>query len=368
MEITDTQMTSMSNLLRRARDLAVEGDTDTLSVTQKKYIADEIEQLTLQMVTLVNARYKGDYIFSGSHTDKPPIVLKESKSTSDAQNQYKMAFFNSDSIAMGAPIQIFDPNGGRGGSGGFNPLGDLNPVNRIIPRSLEIYVFDTYLGEEVKMEEGIDYEVNYVDGTITLIDEEKKYVPDTARPHPLFDRDFSPTNPPPAAGVGDYGDLRINLTYMDKSKDVYGDPIDPVRTNSKIYRQIEEGIAVPINTTLYDLTVNSENDVFTSLINLGEALIKNDHKSVLDAMGELDASINKILSAQSTGGSIVNRFNLTLERNEIQQTEVTRLQSQLEDADYATALTNYMVKETIFNTALNSTARIMQLSLADYLR
>jgi flagellin-like hook-associated protein FlgL len=44
------------------------------------------------------------------------------------------------------------------------------------------------------------------------------------------------------------------------------------------------------------------------------------------------------------------------------------LQSNLEDADYANVVTQYAVKQTVFNAALNSTARIMQLSLMDYIR
>jgi flagellar hook-associated protein 3 FlgL len=85
-------------------------------------------------------------------------------------------------------------------------------------------------------------------------------------------------------------------------------------------------------------------------------------------MSDLDASLDIILSAQATNGSLLNRFSFTLERNVGQQVEVTRLQSNLEDADYAEAVTNYMIKQTVFNAALNSTARLMQLSLADYLR
>jgi flagellar hook-associated protein 3 FlgL len=82
----------------------------------------------------------------------------------------------------------------------------------------------------------------------------------------------------------------------------------------------------------------------------------------------LDAGMNKILSAQSVNGSLVNRVETTLERNEMRQVEVTRLQSSYEDADLAKVITDYSVLYTVFQAALASTARIMQTSLADYLR
>jgi len=65
---------------------------------------------------------------------------------------------------------------------------------------------------------------------------------------------------------------------------------------------------------------------------------------------------------------MINRFDTTLERNEFQILEVNRLRSDIEEADYATAITQFAVKQTVFNAALNSTARIMQMSLIDYIR
>ncbi|MDR0304236.1 MAG: flagellar hook-associated protein FlgL [Chitinispirillales bacterium] len=339
LQITDTVMMTMDSSIRRARDLAIEGDTDALSPTERKYINDEIEVLTREMISLVNTRYKGDYLFSGCEIDKPAIVLKDSKSSPNHKFGNEMAYFD----GTGAPIRLIDPNGDAA-------LNHSN-ITKILPGSLEIAVGG------VSMVENVDYKVDYMTGEITLLDEENKWG-GVGPGHPMA-QDFSP----PITGL--YSNLEVRLTYMDESKNVYGDKIN---TGGKIYRQIEEGVSVAINTTVSDFAVDLNNDIFTSFIKLGQALIQNDHNSILEAMKDLDANLDRILSAQSTNGSIVNRFGSTLERNEGQQTEVTRLQSQLEDADYATVVTDYMIKQTVFNNALNSAARIMQLSLADYLR
>jgi len=138
-------------------------------------------------------------------------------------------------------------------------------------------------------------------GEITLADVDKKYSPNidpntslTYPPHPMA-QDWSPTAAGYPAGI------EIRVDYMDRVKDYYGNPID---TNSRIFRQIEEGTAIPINTTIDSLAVNGRTNIFTSLIKLGQALIRSDHDEINAAITELDASVDKILAAQSTNGSL----------------------------------------------------------------
>jgi len=355
MEVTDTSLMSMNTVIERVRELAIQGDNDTLSPTERRYINDEIEQLTRQMVSLINTRYKGDYIFSGSQVNNPAVLLKEMKSGQQDKIDYGMAFFDGSGKNVGDTVNLMDPNSRQAG-------GTSTRIGKIIPGSLEIIVN----GE--KMVENVDYTVDYMSGEITLADVDGKYYPNIDPntslpypPHPMA-QDWSPT------AIGYPSGIEIRVDYMDRVKDYYGNPID---TDSDIFRQIEEGTAIAINTTIDSLAVNGRTNIFTSLVKLGQALIRNDLNNHIDinaAIKELDASVDKILAAQSTNGSIINRFETTLERNENQQTEVTRLESQLEDADYAEIITNYMVLQTVFNAALNSTARIMQTSLADYLR
>jgi len=351
MQITDTAMMGMNTVIQRVRELAIQGDNDTLSPTERQYINDEVEQLTRQMVSLINTRYKGDYIFSGSRVDDPAVLLREMKSGPQDKLDYKMAFFDGSGGGTGSTFTLMDPNGRPGTASTM--------IGKIIPGSLEIIVDAPMpLGPKTRMVENVDYTVDYMNGTITLVDDAGKYFPNTAMAHPMA-QDWSPT------AIGYPPGIEIRVDYMDRVKNYYGQEID---TDSRIFRQIEEGTAIPINTTIDALAVDGRTNVFTSLVKLGQALIRGDHVEINDSITELDKSVDKILAAQSTNGSVINRFDTTLERNENQQTEVTRLQSQLEDADYAEIITNYMVLQTVFNAALNSTARIMQTSLADYLR
>ncbi len=78
MNVTSTSLDSMNTLMQRARELAVQGSSDTLSATERAYINKEASQLFRQLIALTNTEFKGDYIFSGTHTKTPPYQIDQS--------------------------------------------------------------------------------------------------------------------------------------------------------------------------------------------------------------------------------------------------------------------------------------------------
>ena len=113
--------------------------------------------------------------------------------------------------------------------------------------------------------------------------------------------------------------------------------------------------------------IASGNTLFGALIRLGQALVQNDQPAIGGAIDELDNVFSALLSAQSKNGSRINRMQVTLERNEDQYTQVTSLQSELEDAEMAETISQFMLTQNVYNAALQSTAKIIQHSLVDFL-
>jgi flagellar hook-associated protein 3 FlgL len=72
---TDTALGSTSDLLSRARELAVEGANDTLSGQDRSAIADEVDQLLEQSAQVGNTAYGSRYIFAGTKTGAPPFAV-----------------------------------------------------------------------------------------------------------------------------------------------------------------------------------------------------------------------------------------------------------------------------------------------------
>jgi flagellar hook-associated protein 3 FlgL len=69
---SDTALSDVADLLRRARDLTVQAANDTVDAESRKSIALEIDQIAAQLKTVGNTTFGGVYVFSGTATTTRP--------------------------------------------------------------------------------------------------------------------------------------------------------------------------------------------------------------------------------------------------------------------------------------------------------
>jgi flagellar hook-associated protein 3 FlgL len=124
------------------------------------------------------------------------------------------------------------------------------------------------------------------------------------------------------------------------------------------------------NDTTIEIGADGEaifQDLFTTLSDLKDALEGNDVEGIRAAMTSLDIDHDRITTKISDIGSKV----LRVETNEriFQDVTVSNTQrlSEIEDADMAAAIIDLESREVVYKAALASSARIMQLSLVDFL-
>ncbi|MDR9853371.1 flagellar hook-associated protein FlgL [Paenibacillus sp. VCA1] len=72
MKFSDTVMTEATQIVQRLSELAVEGGTDTVPPDARKNIAQEVDELYKQLVSLGNSQFKGKYIFNGERVNEQP--------------------------------------------------------------------------------------------------------------------------------------------------------------------------------------------------------------------------------------------------------------------------------------------------------
>jgi len=71
----DTTLKSASDLLVRAKEIAVQGANDTLNPADRKSLGTELQALRDQLLSLANTRdSNGNYLFSGSRVKQPAFV------------------------------------------------------------------------------------------------------------------------------------------------------------------------------------------------------------------------------------------------------------------------------------------------------
>src|SRR3989339_559653 len=82
MNMTEVALTDMNELMQRLREQAVYAGNDTMTGTDRQYIAAEVEQLLRQVVSLTNSSYKGNFLFGGTNGDKQVYEYTTGNTTS----------------------------------------------------------------------------------------------------------------------------------------------------------------------------------------------------------------------------------------------------------------------------------------------
>ena len=74
-ETTDIALGSLTDVVQRARELALQASNGTNTAADRKAIAAEVNQLISMAKAAANATYGGRYVMAGSDTDAPPYAM-----------------------------------------------------------------------------------------------------------------------------------------------------------------------------------------------------------------------------------------------------------------------------------------------------
>jgi flagellar hook-associated protein 3 FlgL len=71
-DVSDTALGNINDFALRARDLLVQGASDTMTTEGRQALAQEIDQLIASVKSEANTQYAGRYIFAGTNTTTAP--------------------------------------------------------------------------------------------------------------------------------------------------------------------------------------------------------------------------------------------------------------------------------------------------------
>ena len=131
----DSTLSSVSDLLIRAKEIAVQANNDTLSSSNRKALGVELQGLRDQMLSLANSKdASGNYLFAGSRSTLPPFVSSAGGSPQYVGDQTRMRVMVGENRSMQinrSGTDVFTPvnrgldNGKSEGVGFFTALDDL---------------------------------------------------------------------------------------------------------------------------------------------------------------------------------------------------------------------------------------------------
>ena len=125
LQTTDDALSDVSSVINRARELTVQGASDSLGPSQLEAIALEIDQLVSAAKDSANATFQGTYVFSGTATTTAPYTT-----TTGDTYQGNPAGVVARTVGPGVSVQINTNANALFGSG--NPSGPGSGDGKLI--------------------------------------------------------------------------------------------------------------------------------------------------------------------------------------------------------------------------------------------
>ena len=325
-EITDSTLSTIGDVVQRARELSVQATTGTLDSNQRININEEVKQLYDQLINLGNSTYAGRNIFSGFKTDNA-LLLSE-----DGTFNYT----DLPVVTDGTNFKLRHEDI----SAVTNVEGDVAGVPTVFalvagaPAVGEVQV-DSTTGQMT---------FNAIDVGAGITGANATYSVDRLR--------------------GEYNPDVYSYSSISQTAPMQGENIQfEVGVGNKIDVNV-------IGTKIFGLVSGAGNtgDNMVAFQDLVTALATNDTSGIENAITDLDEFMNSVLEQRADVGARANRFELTQNRLSNQLINITDLMSKNEDADMAEVIMNLKNEENVYKASLDIGARIIQPTLMDYLR
>jgi flagellar hook-associated protein 3 FlgL len=133
--------------------------------------------------------------------------------------------------------------------------------------------------------------------------------------------------------------------------------------NGVISRKVGEATYLQINTVGSEFV-----DIFDSVIALRDALVANDGLAIDAALALIDEAEPDLLNTITKAGSLQRKLELTRDNLEAAEVNLQSYISQAEDVDLAEAILRFNAQELGYRAALESSTRIMGISILNYLQ
>lgn len=344
----ETALNSVKDSVSDTKVLCLAMRNDTVNATDRNEAAAQVNGILKQVVELANSMVNGRYIFAGTKTDTPPFKVD------DEETPTVVTYSGNESgfvvkIGQNENLQVGHDGESVFGNSYFTMDGTNNTIDfkeRMaaggpLTEELTATIRDgTYTADELAQAieavmrassaNSIDYEVSY---------------DETSRRFTIED----------GAGANDLNELQLlwhtgthagTTAAFDLGFGTNGDDTGEVSHNG--VSGVQRGI-------------------FKTLIDLRGYLEGNDEDGIDRSISRLETEFNRFVTAISDAG--LKEVRLDIKEAVIADLDLSleEKRSQLEDADIIEAISDLQSKEFTYQAALASSARVMKLSLVDYL-
>jgi flagellar hook-associated protein 3 FlgL len=141
-----------------------------------------------------------------------------------------------------------------------------------------------------------------------------------------------------------------------------------VGATGAVQRTIGKDVKVAVNIDGPDVFGPPGASLFDTLTDLADSVRAGTMTATQTELGSLDTAMNRMTSALADVGTRTNRLDRATQSAKDAVLELTSSLSEIENVDLARATMDLKMQEVAYQAALASTARLVQPSLADFLR
>lgn len=329
MDTTGEAMTHGTNCLQRIRELMVSAGNAAYGTSELKAIQDEINEKVAEFGQILNTSFDGKYIFAGTDSTVRPIEVKRSvTSQPQGTTTAQLGAVNTNYEGEGTTLTVvFD---------GVNKKFDITKGDGTVQ---SVTVDDLHgMGDKLNVD-GIELDFNAIMADPSVVD----------------GNSWKVTVDPKKNSIGING-----------NEDNIG---------NKLQVEISSGVVVDYNITANEILKFKDKDgneidvskVFDDILNnLSDPDTKD--KVVSENLEQIDQIINNMLSLNSKVGTIQNRMESAKEINETQNFNLTEILSGNEDIDWVEKSMELAVVQTVYMASLQTSTKILQPTIMDFLR
>ncbi|WNY66561.1 flagellar hook-associated protein 3 [Borreliella lusitaniae] len=340
---------SLTNILTRAKEIAIQGASGTYETDDKKMISKEVNALLEDVVAIANAKGPDGYsIFSGTKIDSEAFkVTRENKISKTSKE------------GEGPQIIKVEYTG--------------NQAEKKTEVYNEVYMSNNYPGNKIFFSQNQNIISSINTNGFTVKEDTKIYI----------------------------DNIEIGLTIGDTALDIIAKinessapveaSIDPVlnslsiKTTTPHQMWITEAKESNVLQTLGILTKNNDTklppynlsssteirsrSIFDALIELRDTLYNNKEELVGSrSLAEIDESLKRLLTSVADLGAKENRLDRSYERISKEAADMKEDMVQYTDLDVTKAITNLNMASLAYQVSLGISAKIMQTTLLDFLK
>lgn len=333
LELEESALSNVTDILQRIRDLTLQGANATLNQSDRQAIIIEIEQRMDELIGLGNSQMaNGEYLFSGFKSNVKPFTTDGTGSVSYQGDQGVL------NVNVNTSVRVESGNSGdevffdiKTGNGSFVTAGNNANVGTGVISTAVLEDPTAYVGDQYT----IDFSTSG-SGALEYQITGANTGPVYTAPLPLFDEDSK-------------------VSFNGISYSISGDPspgdsftVEPSYRQSVFatVNQVISALEIPNDTSTLQAT-------FQNALNVG--------------LQNLDQALNHIDEVRASVGSRLNVIESEGEINESLKVEAESALSVVKDLDYAEAITELNKRTLALQAAQQSFVQVQNLSLFEFI-